>query len=154
MAEYRYLGPMLAMLAVTAIAAAVLLLSNGGGGGDQPRQVSADDYRKHLVTTLADVKLDSNPADGSALRELAGEMRDAAGQLDDVVPPPDAAPAHGRLVAGLEEYAGQLDSLADSGRGGAVQFQQQLAQTGVPGRAWVAAFNELAAKGYATWTPR
>ena len=99
------------------------------------------------------MKLDSNPTDGAALRDLAGEIRGAVDGLDDVIPPPDAAPAHARLVAGLEEYAGQLDSLADSGRGGAVQFQQQLAQTGVPGRAWVAAFNELAAKGYATWTP-
>jgi hypothetical protein len=92
--------------------------------GDQPRQVSAAEYRNHLVTTFGDMKLISNPTDGAAVRDLAGEIR-------------DAARAQGRLVAGLEEYAGQLDSLA-------VQFQ--LAQTGVPGRGWAAAFNELAAR--------
>jgi hypothetical protein len=86
--------------------------------GDQLRQVSAAEYRNHLVTTFGDMKLNSNPTDGAALRDLAREIRDASVKLDDVVPPPDAARAQGRLVAGLEEYADQLDSLA-------VQFQQQ-----------------------------
>jgi hypothetical protein len=145
----RALGLTLAVLAA-AIAGGVLLLA--GGGEDRP--LSPDRYREELVTALADVQLDANPTDGGALQEYADRFRGLGEELEEVVPPPDAAEAHARLVAGLAEYADQLDSLADSGREGAIEFQQQLTESGgVPGRAFVEAFNDLAARGYLTYQP-
>jgi hypothetical protein len=143
----RALGLTLALLAATAIAAGVLLL----GGGRDDRPLSPDQYREELVAAFADVQLNANPTDGDAVQDYADRFRDLEDELDDLVPPADAAPAHAKLVAGLAEYADQLDSLADAGRAGAIALQQQLAETGgVPGQAWVEAFNDLAARGYLT----
>jgi hypothetical protein len=147
----RALWLTLALLGAAAAVAGALLLA--GGGEDRP--LSASQYRKALVTAFADVRLDGNPTNGGALRDYADEFRDLAGELDEIVPPADAAPAHAKLVAGLEAYARQLESLAAAGREGAITLQQQLAENGgVPGRAWVEAFNELAARGYVTDQPR
>jgi hypothetical protein len=141
---------MVALLAAAAVAAGALLLA---GGGDK-RPLSPDEYREQLVAAVADLRLDANPTDSGALRDYSDQFSDFAEELEDITPPADAADAHAKLVAGFEEYAGQLDSLADSGEEGAIQFQQQLAETGVPGQAWVEAFNDLAARGYLTYQPR
>jgi hypothetical protein len=147
----RPIGVALALLAAIAIVTGALLLTTGG----EDRRLSPDEYRKELTTAFGDVRLDANPAHGGALQDYADQLRDLARELEDVAPPADAAPAHAKLVAGLEEYAGQLESLADSGRKGAIGFQQQLAETGgIPGNAWVEAFNDLAARGYLTYQPR
>jgi hypothetical protein len=138
------------LAAVAAIVAGVVLLS---GGNDRP--LSDDEYRKELVTAFADLRLDVDPTDGgAALRDFAEQFDDLAGRLEDMRPPTAAAAAHARLVSGLQEYADQLDSLAGSGREGAITFAQQLAETGGPGRAFVEAFNELATRGYLTYQPR
>jgi hypothetical protein len=139
-----------ALLAAAAVAAGALLLA----GGDDKRPLSPDEYREQLVAAVADLRLDANPTDSGALRDYSDQFSDFAEELEDITPPADAADAHAKLVAGFEEYAGQLDSLADSGDEGAIQFQQQLAETGVPGQAWVEAFNHLAARGYLTYQPR
>jgi hypothetical protein len=143
-------GIVLALLAAAAVAAAALALT----GGDDKRALSPDEYREQLVTAVADLRLDANPTDSGALRDYADQFRDFAEELEDIAPPADAADAHAKLVAGFEEYAGELNALADSGDEGAIQFQQQLAETGVPGQAWVEAFNDLAARGYLTYQPR
>jgi hypothetical protein len=139
-----------ALLVAAAVAAGALLLA----GGDDKRPLSPDEYREQLVAAVADLRLDANPTDSGALRDYSDQFSDLAEELEDITPPADAADAHAKLVAGFEEYAGQLDSLADSGDEGAIQFQQQLAETGVPGQAWVDAFNDLAARGYLTYQPR
>jgi hypothetical protein len=147
----RQLGLTLALLAVAAIGA-VIVLSAGHGKGPP---LSPDRYRKELATAFAGMRLDTNATEGDALNDLAGELGDLGERLDELVPPADAAPAHARLVAGLKEYADQLEALADAGRRGAIEFQQQLAETGgLPGQAWVDAFNDLAARGYVTAQPR
>jgi hypothetical protein len=141
---------LLAAVAVAALAIVVVL----GRGGDQ-RPLSADQYREELVGAFADFRPDANPTDAGALDDFAGQFREMADRLADIVPPADAAAMHGRLVEGLYEYAKQLDGFADSGRAGAVAFQQQLAETGgASGQAWIEAFNALAARGYATYEAR
>jgi hypothetical protein len=147
----RGFGMTLGLLAAVAVAVLVVVLARGG----DERPLSADQYRKELVGAFADVQLDANPTDGGALHDYAGEFHELAEELTDVVPPPEAAAMHARLVNGLHDYAKQLDSLSDSGRAGAVAFQQQLAEMGgAPGQEWVQAFNELAARGYLTYEPR
>ena len=137
-------------LALVVVLAAVVAGAAILTGGDA-RPLTAEEYRTELATTFAGLRLDANPTDGGAMRDYAGQFRDVADELDDIVPPADAAAAHARLVAGLEQYARQLESLADAGREGAVRFQLQLAENGrVAGRAWVDAFDDLAARGYAT----
>jgi hypothetical protein len=138
---------------VAAVAVAVLVVVLAQGGDERP--LSADQYRKQLVGAFADVQLDANPIDGGALHGYADEFHELVDELAKIVPPPEAAAMHARLVDGLYEYAKQLDSLADSGRAGAVAFQQRLAETGgAPGQEWVQAFNELAARGYLTYELR
>ena len=147
----RGFGMTLGLLAAVAGAVLVVVLARGGDEGP----LSADQYRKELVGAFADVQLDANPADGGALNGYADEFHGLAVELADVIPPPEAAAMHARLVDGLYDYAKQLDSLADSGRAGAIAFQQQLAETGgMPGQEWVQAFNELAARGYLTYPTR
>jgi hypothetical protein len=141
------------LLAVAVAVVAVLVVVLARGGDEQP--LSPDRYRAELVEAFAGFQLDSNPTDGGALHDFAGQFRGVADDLGDVVPPPEAAAIHARLVDGLYGYAKQLDSFAESGQAGAVAFQQQLAETGgAPGQEWVQAFNELAARGYVTNAPR
>jgi hypothetical protein len=140
----------LGALALVAVASVVLLPNRG----HDERPLSPDQYRKELVTAFAEVDLAADPTDGGALRDFADQVRDLAEKLGDIVPPADTAPMHARLVNGLDEYAGELDSFADSGREGVVALQQRLAETGgVLGQEWVQAFNELATRGYVTYEP-
>jgi predicted metal-dependent phosphoesterase TrpH len=147
----RTLWLTLTLLGAAAMVAAALLLV---GGGDA-RPLSAEQYRTQLVGAFAELRLDANPTDRGAMRDHARQFRDLAGELSDIVPPADAAAAHAKLVAGLEQYTRELEALADAGRQGAIAFQQQLAENGgTTGQAWMDAFNELAARGHVTDQPR
>jgi hypothetical protein len=139
-------------IGVVAVAAAALVFALVLGPGDERRPLTADQYRERLVVALTHVHLDADPADPHALREASDEFHELVAELTDFVPPPEAAAMHARFVNGLDDYARWLERLADSGRAGVVELQQQLAEMGgVPAQEWVQAFNDLVAHGYVTY---
>jgi hypothetical protein len=137
----------LLVLAAAVAAAIVLVPRIVSGGPSEP--LSPQEYRVALMESVDGFDL-SGATGAAALDDLAGDFRSAAEELSEIEPPPDAAVAHDRLVAGLGDYADRLGELADSGRAGAVQFQMQLAEHQLAGEDWIEAFTELAERGYLT----
>jgi hypothetical protein len=102
------------------------------------------------VAAFAGVALDADRADVGGLRELAGQLRAVVDDLKDLVPPPDAAAAHARLVGGMYDYARTLDAFITH-RGGVVGYHQFLMEVGgTRALDWLQAYNALAAQGYVT----
>jgi hypothetical protein len=130
---------------VAGIVVLVAVLASRGPSGP----LSREEYRMELAEAL-DRFEPSGVTGAQALEEMADRFHAAGERLGEVEPPADAADAHGRLVAGLNSFGDRLADLAESGREGAIQFQMELAENGAAGLEWLGAFNELAAKGYAS----
>lgn len=79
------------------------------------------EYEQRLakVGTVVDRSLAKVPQDDASaasledVRRIAGDLRDAAKQLDELDPPEDAAEAHDQLRSGLSDVAAAFDALAD-----------------------------------------
>ncbi len=109
--------------------------------------LSPEEYRAELAAALDG--FDSSGASGAdGLERMAEKFKDAGAQLSDVEPPADAAGAHARLADGLTQFGERLAELAASSGQGMAAYQAELARYGSSGAEWVAALNELAAKGY------
>jgi hypothetical protein len=139
------------LLVLAATVAATVVLVSVIVSPDASEPLSPSEYRVELRDALDGFELLDATGDG-AVSELAGKFRSAGDRLADVEPPADAARTHAHLVAGLRSYGNWLDELAGSGRGGAVEFETQLAEHQLAGQEWIEAFNELASKGYLSST--
>lgn len=101
--------------AVLAIVLALVLLGASGCGGSG-RVTYERDVAK--VGRKVDHALERYPAEGShtataeETAKLAGDLREAADELDELDPPKDAAKAQVRLVRGLRGVADAYDRLA------------------------------------------
>ena len=142
-------SPVVTIVVLAAAVLGVLYFVAGREGSGKP--LSPDAYREKMVSTLAGIDPSSAPNGVDGMRDLADQFHDAADELGGVVPPAEVAQLHARFVQRLEEYADQLDSLADAGERGAVEFQKQLAEGGAPGQAWAQVFQQLAAQGWLTY---
>lgn len=91
------------------------LLATACGGADRV------EYERDLaaVGRSVDRSLEQLPADETAtigpeeVRRIADDLREAADQLEDLDPPPDAERAQARLERGLRGVATAFDDLAD-----------------------------------------
>jgi hypothetical protein len=136
-------------VALLAGAAAIVVVVFALLGGE-PEPLSGDEYRMELMEAIDGFEV-AAATDSQSLEGLAEEFRSAADELEGMQPPADAVNAHARLVAGLGSYGDKLAEFAESGRSGAVQHALELAEHQLSGEQWVAAMNDLAAKGYLTY---
>jgi hypothetical protein len=98
-------------------ASALLVAGCGGGGGEKP--LSKAEYQKEmqtigmkLGTSLTSLgSATSAPKAATALKKVQGELRDAADELDGIAPPEAVSSEHGDLVAGVREFADELDPI-------------------------------------------
>ena len=128
---------------VAAIVVLVVLPASRGPSGP----LTSEEYQVELTEALDGFE-PSGVTGPEALDEMADKFHSAGNRLGDVEPPVDAADAHQRLVAGLNEFGDRMADLADKGREGAIEFQMALAENRAAGLEWLDAFNDLAAKGY------
>jgi hypothetical protein len=135
------------LLALVAAVAAAIALVPGVVSGDSSKPLTPSQYRVELRDALDGFTvLEATGAEG--IEELAGKFRAAGDELGEVKPPAETAGVHARLVAGLRQYGDWLAERAESGRPGAVTLEAQLAEHQMAGADWIAAFKELAEKGY------
>ena len=137
------------LLLLLAAAVAAIVVVPGVVSGDPPKPLTPAEYRAELRDAL-DGFLALESGGEEAVAELGGKFTTAADRLGDVVPPAEAAGAHERLVEGLRSYGAWLGDKADASRVGAAEVEMQLAEHQMAGSAWIAAFRELAEKGYLT----
>jgi uncharacterized protein YukE len=110
------------------LAALIALVVAGCGGGSSDKGPSKEEYGKQiqqagqtLQKTFADISDQTGSATSSAqigdrLDKGATALDQAAKKFGDITPPPEAKPAHQKLVDGLEELAGVFRKGADAAR--------------------------------------
>jgi len=106
----------LALLALVG-ASALLAAGCGGGGGEEP--LTKAEYQKEMQTigTKLGTSLNSLGSATSAstaadsLKKVQGDLRDAADEMDGIAPPDVVADEHDNLVAGVREFADELDPI-------------------------------------------
>jgi hypothetical protein len=108
------------VIALLALAGAVLLVvagCGGGGGGGTP--LSKAEYEQQMQAIGQDLSkaLDTSGGSASAAEavttvENAQEMlREAADKMDEMTPPEDITTEHDQLVAGVRQFADDLDGV-------------------------------------------
>jgi hypothetical protein len=128
--------------AVLAMLATVVFAGCGGGS-------AGGSYAQVLSTTLASV---SQPAslDAGTLTKLAQDYSTAADRLGKLAPPAEVAQAHAQMVASLRAYAVDLATAATL-TANASAFTGEMARAQTDAQAWTAAFEQIRARGYATY---
>jgi hypothetical protein len=138
--------------------AAALALVVGSAILLRPEPLTKQEYGARVSAAYADVQqafAATRGASGSRLAARVADaqaaLREAADMLDDLDPPEDAEEPNEELVAGMRQYAADLDPLREAARRGDTAFQQRF-NSGVAGNAAVrrmaAAAQELEARGY------
>jgi len=127
---------------VTTLAMLVLAGCGGGTGGGSYAQV--------LSTTLASV---SRPAslDSGSLATLSHDYSAAADRLERLRPPAAVAQPHAQMVASLRAYAVDLQTAATLTTN-APAFATEMARAQTDAQAWTAAFDQIRARGYVTFS--
>jgi hypothetical protein len=87
------------------------------------------------------------------IREGADAVRDVAGDLDDLNPPPEAESAHDQLVEGFRQFAQDLDGFADDAQAGSIAkiraFDQAVTDGTLPSMVKIKkAIDDLTALGF------
>jgi len=106
-----------ALLAVLGTAALLAAGCGGGGGGDEP--LTKAEYQKEmqtigtkLGTSLGSLGSATSPAKAAtALKKVQGDLHDAAEEMDGITPPEAVSTEHENLVAGVREFADELDPI-------------------------------------------
>lgn len=115
--------PKVTRATLVALAALTVLSVVGCDGGSNVR-LSKSEYEEKVRSVYAEVQEAFARTDVS-LTELAGrvedaqaELREAAGELENVTPPEEAEAANAQIAAGLRLYAGELDRLRNAAERG------------------------------------
>jgi hypothetical protein len=94
-----------------------------GCGGDG--QLSKEEYEETMRSVYAEVQEAFAQTNVSDLDELSGrveaaqeELREAAGELEDLEPPEDAQAANAQIAEGFRLYADELDRLRNAAERG------------------------------------
>jgi len=119
----------------------MLLLAGCGGS-------SGGGYAQQLSSTLSAV---SQPAslDATSLSQLGNAYATAADRLGRLTPPAAVADSHARMVASMRAYADELTQ-ASTLTSNRAAFEAEMARAQTDAQAWVAAFDEIRARGYAS----
>ncbi len=128
----------------TALVTTLAMLALAGCGG------SGGSYAQQLSSALSSV---SQPAslDASSLARLAHDYARAAERLGSLTPPAAVAQAHARMVAAMSAYANEL-AQASALTANRAAFEAEMARAQTDAQAWTAAFDEIRARGYATFS--
>jgi hypothetical protein len=105
--------------ALLALVAATGLLAAGCGGGGGPEPLSKADYQKQMqaIGTTLGTSLNSlgtatsAPKAATALKKVQTDLRGAADKMDAITPPDAVEADHDKLVAGVREFADELESI-------------------------------------------
>jgi hypothetical protein len=108
------------LVALAAFTVLSVVACDGGSNGS----LSKSEYEEKVRSVYAEVQ-EAFARTNVPLAELAGrvedaqaELREAAGELEDVTPPEEAEAANAQIAAGLRLYAGELDRLRNAAERG------------------------------------
>jgi hypothetical protein len=108
------------LAALAALTALSVVACDGGSDGT----LSKPEYEEKVRSVYAEVQ-EAFARTDVPLAELAGrvedaqaELREAAGELEDVTPPEEAEAANAQIAEGLRLYAGELDRLRNAAERG------------------------------------
>jgi hypothetical protein len=141
-----------------AAAAIVLALVVGSAVLLRPSPLTKQEYGARVSAAYADVREAFAATRGASGNTLAARvadaqtaLREAADTLEDIDPPEDAEEPNDELVAGMRQYAADLDPLREAARRGDAAFQERFNRSVAQNpavRRMAAAAQELEAKGY------
>jgi hypothetical protein len=123
-------------------------------------QLRASSVTQQFTDTLGKIFSSPELQNGASLKEAAktiregaDAVRDVAGDLDDLNPPPEAESAHDQLVEGFRQFAQDLDGFADDAQAGSIAkiraFDQAVTDGTLPSMVKIKkAIDDLTALGF------
>ena len=139
---------------LTISALATLSLTGCGGDG----QLSKSDYEQRVRSVYANVQEAFRKTNVASTKLLAdrveqaqGQLRSAAGELEEIEPPEKVEEETEELVEGMRKYADDLDELreaAERGDGSAVEAFSSRVATNEAVKRMAEAAEEMKFKGY------
>jgi hypothetical protein len=123
---------------------AVLALAGCGGHG------GGGSYAQQLSSALASVSQPTS-LDAASLAKLSQDYSRAAERLAALTPPAAVAEPHARMVTAMRAYAAELGR-ASTLTANQAAFEAEMAQAQTDAHAWTAAFDQIQASGYATYS--
>jgi soluble cytochrome b562 len=123
------------VIALLALVGASALLVSGCGGGGGSKPLSKAEYQTQM-RTIGDALGNSLNSLGTAssatkavtaVKKVQTDLRDAADDMADISPPEAVEKEHGDLVAGVREFADELDPIIEKLDKGNLQALQSVA---------------------------